>query len=309
MILLLCTLLLGGGLSGVSMATEVRYDSVTAKDGVPLIVAESGDESAPAVLLIHGYSQGIVSWQRQLRDRILSKRFRLVAMELRGHGASGKPWREDAYQNRDWADDVASVIEAKALSDVVLVGWSFGGSVICAYLRHHGERHIGGVVFAAGAQSFQTDQAPVREAVEKLSAAEREAALERSRQMLSDNVEENLEGTGSFVDRLVHGRLTPGVRQELLALNMLTPAYVRRAIVKKLPTYEDLVGNITLPMLFIHGAEDGIIPAAYSETGHRLFPASELIVYEDVGHSPFLEAPEKFNQDLMAFVARLSDSR
>ena len=54
----------------------------------------------------------------------------MVALDLRGHGASGKPWTADAYTSADWGDDIAHVMAEKNLEKPVLVGWSMGGSVI-----------------------------------------------------------------------------------------------------------------------------------------------------------------------------------
>ena len=50
-----------------------------------------------------------------------------------------------------WADDVAAIIQQLGLERPVLVGWSYGGYIICDYLRAHGQDRIGAIDFAARA--------------------------------------------------------------------------------------------------------------------------------------------------------------
>ncbi len=81
----------------------------------------------------------------------LQDRFHLVAMDLRGHGASDKPESEAAYTNTDlWAGDVKAVIDAADLKTPLLVGWSYGARVIAAYLAVEGDADVAGIVLAGG---------------------------------------------------------------------------------------------------------------------------------------------------------------
>ena len=67
-------------------------------------------------------SQNAISWDLQLRSA-LGRRFRLVAMDLRGHGASDRP--RAGYDDPSlWADDVDAAIRDLSLDQPVLCGWS-----------------------------------------------------------------------------------------------------------------------------------------------------------------------------------------
>ncbi|MDE0799205.1 MAG: alpha/beta fold hydrolase [Rhodospirillaceae bacterium] len=125
-------------LASPSWAADWSYSTIEAEDGVPLVVAETGNPNGPALLFIHGYSQSILSWKRQLDDPALQAKYRMVAFDLRGHGASGKPWPPDDYESRDWGGDVATVMSTQNLESPVLIG----GSVMT---------DISGLIFAAGA--------------------------------------------------------------------------------------------------------------------------------------------------------------
>ena len=69
---------------------EMKLHSVIGGGGVKLHVREWGESSAPAILLIHGWSQNHLCWRKQYESE-LAEEFRLVAFDLRGHGMSDAP--------------------------------------------------------------------------------------------------------------------------------------------------------------------------------------------------------------------------
>jgi non-heme chloroperoxidase len=76
-----------------------------------------------------------LAWSKQL-DSDLTREFRVIAMDMRGHGGSEKP--QDAYaESKLWADDVQGIIETLGLDGTVLCGWSYGGRVMLDYLWHY----------------------------------------------------------------------------------------------------------------------------------------------------------------------------
>src|SRR3954471_24247000 len=90
--------------------------------GIQLHAVETGRSNGRPIVFIHGVSQCGMSWSRQLNSD-LSDTFRLVAVDLRGHGLSDKP--RGAYEDsRMWADDIHAVIRALDLDHPVLCGWS-----------------------------------------------------------------------------------------------------------------------------------------------------------------------------------------
>jgi non-heme chloroperoxidase len=291
--------------AAAAQAQDWDYSTVTAADGVPLVVAETGNPDGPAVLFIHGYSQSLSSWKAQLNDPLLQAAYRLVAVDLRGHSASGKPWAVDAYEPQDWGDDIATVIAEKNLNKPVLIGWSFGGTVMISYVRHHGTDDISGLIFAGGAMSFEPRaDAPAFDDMDDLPPEV--AELRRGMmQMASPDIALNLAGTKLFVGQLAAVPLPDDTMDEALAYNMMLPAYVRDAMGKNQTDFTDLAGNVKSPALLIHGAADALVPVSLAETNVGYLPNSELIVYDGIGHAPFLEDPARFNADVMAFAERV----
>ena len=135
----------------------MKSHKVTGGGGVQLHVVEAGNPAGRPILFIHGFSQCWLAWSRQMNSD-LADNYRLVAMDLRGHGLSDKP-RDGYADSRLWAEDVNAVIQALDLYQPVLCGWSYGPLVILDYLRHHGEDGIGGVSLVCGITKLGTDEA------------------------------------------------------------------------------------------------------------------------------------------------------
>ena len=92
-----------------------------------LHVREWGRADAPPILFVHGWSQHHLAWRHQF-ESALADEFRLVAVDLRGHGMSEATTEVEAYTDGDiWAADIAAIIEQRELVQPLLVSWSFGG--------------------------------------------------------------------------------------------------------------------------------------------------------------------------------------
>jgi pimeloyl-ACP methyl ester carboxylesterase len=96
-------------------------------DGVTVSVRESGDAVAPPMVLLHALGDTALDWEPVAGA--LAADFRVFAVDLRGHGGSGRP---GTYSFELMRDDVVAVLDALDLHDVILVGHSMGGVV--AYL-------------------------------------------------------------------------------------------------------------------------------------------------------------------------------
>ena len=123
--------------------SAIRERTVTTADGVALHVREAGDPAAPPLLLVHGFAGSSRVWDRQLTDQELTSRHRVVAFDLRGHGASQTDLSDAQLVAADmdgharlWSQDVDAV--RADLSEPVIVGWSFGGAVTQSHIHAHG---------------------------------------------------------------------------------------------------------------------------------------------------------------------------
>ena len=102
-------------------------------------VVEGGDPNAPPVLFIHGWGASAY-YYRKLLPAVVAAGWRVIAMDLRGHGGSDKPQDESLYSASAMADHVDAVIEALGLPRLAIVAHSLGGGVALDVASRHPDR-------------------------------------------------------------------------------------------------------------------------------------------------------------------------
>src|SRR6185436_12701717 len=106
----------------------MKHYTIIGGGGTRLHLVEAGNPRGQAILFIHGFSQCWLAWERQLSSD-LAQDYRLIAMDMRGHGLSDRP-REGYDNSKLWADDVDSALRELDLHQPILCGWSYGPIVI-----------------------------------------------------------------------------------------------------------------------------------------------------------------------------------
>jgi pimeloyl-ACP methyl ester carboxylesterase len=251
---------------------------------------ETGNPNGQAILFIHGFSQCSLAWSRQL-DSDLARRFRLVAMDMRGHGKSDRP--RDGYDNsRLWADDVDAVIGELDLDRPILCGWSYGPLVILDYLRHYGEESIGGIHFVAGITKLGSEAA--------LSVLTPDF-LTLVPGFFSGNVEESVSSLESLLRMCFAREPSATDIYTMLGYNMAVPPFVRQALFSRAFDNDDLLATIGTPVLITHGAKDAIVKSEAVEQHRARVPHAKIQIMADAGHAPFWDDAASFNARLAAF--------
>jgi non-heme chloroperoxidase len=110
-----------------------------------------------------------------------------------------------------------------------------------------------------------------------------------------------MRGTIAFVEACAR-RWNASDYVQCVAAAMVVPPYVRAALLGRPLDADDLYRAIDIPVLFSHGLHDAIAPVAAARHGHAITPNSTLSIYENAGHAPFMEEPERFNRELAEFV-------
>jgi pimeloyl-ACP methyl ester carboxylesterase len=260
--------------------------TVTAPDGVRLAVREVGVADGPPIVFLHGFSQCHLAWRRQFADLSLGG-FRLLACDLRGHGASDKPLDADRYRDdRTWADDVAAVLDQAGVGRAVFVAWSYAGRTLSDYVRHHGQSRIAAVNYVA--------------AVTRSEKAFWGPALALTREMASPDLETNIRASRTFVQACLGRDADRDEVETTLAYVMLVPAPVRAAVLARTHNEGDMLPLLSVPVLVTHGGEDSVILPAAARYTTDAVPGARLSLYEGIGHSPFFEDPARFNRELIA---------
>jgi pimeloyl-ACP methyl ester carboxylesterase len=268
--------------------SPTRAHTVQGGGGLALHVEETGNPAGRPILFLHGLSQCRLSWNRQLHSD-LARDFRLVAMDLRGHGWSEKP--RDAYGDaRLWADDVHAVITTLGLDLPILCGWSYGGIVISDYVRFYGENAIAATNWV-GAISRLGE--PI------LSSGFIGAEFPTlAPGLFTENVEESAATLERFIRLCFHGEAPPEDLYFFLGFNTMVPPHVRLGLFSRTLDNEDVIKTMRKPMLLSYGERDAIVLPAMGRHLAKIVPHARLSLYPDVGHAPSWEAPERFNREL-----------
>lgn len=275
----------------------MQAHSVVGGAGVRLHVEETGNASAQPILLIPGTSQSHLCFTKQLESE-LAREFRLVSMDLRGHGLSEKP--RDAYgDSKLWADDVHAVIDALDLDRPILSGWSYGPLVMCDYVRFYGEERVGGLHFIGGITKLGDGLMPFLGS----------RFVELVPGLLSDDVDVMIETMPKLLQVLVNEPLSPIDLNFMLGYNMIVPPHVRRGLFARSVDNDDLLPKLRKPVLLTHGEADGVVLPAMARHHEDLIADARLSWAPNVGHMPFWEDSERFNEDLRGFARQVAASR
>lgn len=244
-------------------------------------------------MLIHAWTMNAEYWwQKNIPE--LAKHHRVIAPDLRGHGLSGKT--DEGHKLAQYARDVRHLLSALDLAEVILVGWSMGASVILDYLTQFGTDGIRSAVFV--------EQSP-----RYLSGSDWEHPLagDYSPEALAtftQNLRYDRPGAAKRFIRSMFAEAPPGdTIDEMYAETMKTPTSVAIAFMIDM-TYADLrpaLEKVTVPTLLLYGAQSKLFPGDLGSWLQEQIPDSKLVMFEESGHCPFWEEPEKFNRKVADF--------
>jgi len=274
----------------------MRMHVVRGGGGLRLHVREWGPADGAPILFVHGLSQSHLCWDKQIESG-LREEFRLVAFDLRGHGMSEAPLEPGHYTDaRLWADDLAAIIDELRLERPVLVGWSYGPFVICDYVREYGQERVGAIDFVGGAvklgeAAFGTLLGP--------------GFLDHFADLTADDLPTNIRGMRGLVRAFAATPLASEDVETLLAASMTVPARVRANLAARAIDCDDVLRKLEVPLLVSQGRRDRVVLPAMAEHVLATCRTAEPSWYDDVGHVPHLEAPERFNRELAALTRRL----
>jgi len=268
----------------------MKHHTITGGGGTRLHLVEAGDARAPSILFLHGLSQSWLTWDRQMRSD-LARRYRLIAMDLRGHGSSERP-RDGYDDSRLWAADVDAAIRELELDRPILSGWSYGPLVILDYIRHYGEERIGGIHFVGAVTKLGSEAAAAVLTPEFLAVLPG---------LFSSDVGESVGGLESLL-RLCFNR-EPALLDlyAMLGLSVSVPPFVRQALLTRVVDNDDLLPTISKPVLITHGALDAIVRQEVVAQHRARLPHAQIHIMPDAGHAPFWDDAAAFNKRLDAF--------
>lgn len=279
------------------MPPDVVHHHVPTPDGGNVHAVERG--SGRALVLLHGVALRHDVWAPQFHQ--LAGHFRVIAVDLRGHGASTAG--SDGYGIPRLASDLALVLENLDLHEAILVGHSMGGMTVMQFCGDHpavlAER-VAGLVFLA--TSAHQVLPPYFDRVARSLAARGQARVDRGRTVPTQ---------GALNSRIV--RATFGDRPSAAAVRLVGEmgrSMTPQALVPSLSGLLDhdaraAIRVTSTPSLVIVGTRDLITPVPAGRHLARLLPDSDFVVLARAGHQLMQERPDELAELLDAFSARL----
>ena len=266
-------------------------------DGLRLHYVAEG--RGPAVVLVHGLGGFAESWRHNMAA--LARTATVYAVDLPGFGRSSKP--PARYRLGDAVRALHGFVHAMGLGRVAIVGHSMGGAVGLTYALTHPTRVDRlALVGALVPGSTYRPSVPYRIAATPIlgellalcgCAPVYRAAIARCfHAPVASEVE--------FLVREAYGeRTSPAAKAAYLA----TLRDMRRDIVDHAADYRRALATLDLPILFIHGRQDRVIPAPYCHEVAEVMPRARLRWIEACGHFPQIEHADVVNTWLTEFVA------
>lgn len=269
----------------------------TTSDGVQIFYRSFG-EGRP-ILFSHGWPLSADAWETQMLF-FGSKGYRVIAHDRRSHGRSQQVWEGNTMDR--YADDLAELIETLDLRDLVLVGHSTGGGEVAHYLGRHGTSRVSAAVLVGAVPPLmlRTEANPEGLPIDVFDSIRAGVARNRSqffRDLAVPFYGHNREGA----------EVSTGLQEAFWLQGMaggIKGLYDCIHEFSEVDYTEDLK-RIDVPLLFIHGDDDQIVPiAAAAEKAVKLAPDATLKVYAGGSHGLAETEPERFNHDLLAFIER-----
>lgn len=253
---------------------------------------EAGNGSV--LLLIHGIAGYLEEWEPAME--ILQKKYRVIALDLPGHGLSGKP--DIAYTINTLTDYLKSFLSALGLEKVYLAGHSLGGAISLSFALRYPDRverlillnsAFTEIPFSIRLGSFRFLPVLIRKVPLFFVKASARRTFYNHRLITSAWLEDayryiNEPGTLRVMFSIIRSNISlAGLRKSLVA-----------AFMKE-------INRLTIPTLILYGKKDKIVPNINSRLLHQYISGSKCIPFENCGHELQFECCGKFCEHVVSF--------
>jgi 3-oxoadipate enol-lactonase len=243
------------------------------------------------VLFIHGYPLSRKIWLYQMMK--LSLDALLFSVDMRGHGESypfNGPYTMDLL-----ADDCMRLLKSKRIREpIVVCGLSMGGYVTMALYRNYPQIFKGMILTSTRAGADSAEGKISRNATIK-------NVNESGVAYIADNMLPKIVSRETLSTK---PKLVSDIRKIMLETSV--QGIVGASLgMRDRPDSTQLLPQISVPALIIHGADDQLISINEAESMHQLIPDSRIVVIPAAGHLPNMEQPDQYTQTVKEFISTL----
>ncbi|MBV6325369.1 alpha/beta fold hydrolase [Duganella violaceipulchra] len=287
----------GNSQAAAGAMPQKTVSTITTRDGVEIYYKDWGPRGGQPVILSHGWPLNADSWE-SAAFHLANNGFRVITHDRRGHGRSSQPW--DGNDMDHYADDLAQLIEALDLKNIILAGFSTGGGEVARYVGRHGTKRIAklGLISAVPPLMLKTASNPGGLPMEVFDGI-RAASVANRAQLYLDLA------SGPFYNYNRPGaKPSQGIIAAWYAQGMQAGHKNTYDSIKAFSEtdFRDDLKKFDKPTLIIHGEDDQIVPiAAAGRASAAIVQHAKLITYPGAPHGLTDTHKDRFNADFLAF--------
>ena len=262
-------------------AFDARRQSITLVNSQVMAYIDMGDAAGFPVILIHGFTDNARDWAPMVP--YLAKRFRLILVDIRGHGKSGKP--ECCYTRFDFAYDIKLLIDALKIDKADIVGHSLG-SIIAQTLGEYWPERVNHVILISSTGGIPPDAAKAKPQFDYATEIRK--------------LKEPIDPDSPFMitwwasPKPVNEDFIRRQRKDAAAIPLRVWLAVLQQSTSLSNGYADLQAGLRLlkaPTLLVWGSDDPIMEGPARESLRTALPTAAVKIFEGLGHNPFWEEP------------------
>ncbi len=279
-------------------AADTKEGFFLTNDGYRLHYIEAG--SGKPLIMIPGWSQTAAQFKHQIDG--LSDRYRVIALDMRGHGESEKPTH--GYRIHRLSKDVYDFLAANNLSNVTLAGHSMGCSVIWGYWELFGRERISKIILIDQMPMISVNPAwGEQEKIDSGAILDKDALWGVPNSLAGPDGVKTTEG-------FIGGMFTKAYPKEMVDwvikqnLKFPRPYAARLLFDHATNDWRDMLSTIDIPALIV-GGKTSLVGWRSQEWMGTQIPNSRVEIFEDAeggNHFMFMENPEKFNRLVREFM-------
>lgn len=290
---LLVVVLIVGGYVSYHWAEDIPLSELKARwapepsrfielGGMSVHVRDQGSKDAPVLLLLHGTSASLHTWQAWASA--LQDEYRVISLDLPGFGLTG-PFPDDDYRLARYSQFLAQFLDQLGVTQASLVGNSFGGQLAWQFTVDHPERVQALVLIDASGYPRQSTSIPLAFRLAAIPALKPVMAKLLPRSLIASSVRSVYGEPERVTDELIE-------RYYQLALREGNRAALRKRFAQFSEGVQPaLIKQIKAPTLIVWGRRDGLIPLDNAQRFKDDIADSQLVVFDTLGHVPQEEDP------------------
>ena len=260
------------------------------------------------ILIVQSPGWGIGSTYLQRTLAPLERNFTLIYLDTRGSGKSTRPAQPENMSTLDMADDLEALRKFLGLPKIAVFGHSHGGEIAAAFAAKN-PGHVSHLILVDSSlpkNPDPDDDAKTNEIYDRLSKDAR--LIDAVKAVRDPTMPDTSEGVVSMLQRMTplywHDASKASALKDLPPIDAWAGAALSKADNQlKFDLLSDLQ-RMAAPTLIVQGKEDYIVPAFSQDSFAKNIPHSRLVIFEQSGHFPWIEEPEKFFALVTSFLSK-----